>query len=60
MILSIHLVYNKQLYILNEMGHIQEQSLLYFYMTSKLQHVGYHGNSLHSVKLMLIMSKVVI
>ena len=26
---------------------MQEQSLLYFYMTSKLQRVGYHGNRLH-------------
>ena len=26
---------------------MQEQSLLYFYMTSKLQHVGYHCNRFH-------------
>ena len=37
-------------YNLNELGHMQEQSLLYFYMISKLQRVGYHGNRLHSVK----------
>ena len=36
---------------LNELGHIQEQSLQYFYMTSKLQHVGYNGNRLRFVKL---------
>ena len=30
---------------------MQEQSLLYFYMTSKLQSLGYHGNRLHFVKL---------
>ena len=30
---------------------MQEQSLLYFYMTSKLQRVGYHGNILHFLKL---------
>ena len=32
-------------------GHIQEQSLQYFYMTLKLQRVGYHGNRLDFVKL---------
>ena len=26
---------------------MQERSLLYFYMTSKLQRVGYHGNKLY-------------
>ena len=30
---------------------MQEQSLLNVYMTSKLQHVGYHGNRLHFLKL---------
>ena len=30
---------------------MQEQSLLYFYMTSKLQRVGYHANRPHFVKL---------
>ena len=30
---------------------MQEQSLLYFYMTSMLQRVGYHGNILQFVNL---------
>ena len=46
MILSNHLV-KATIYNLNELGHMQEQSLLYFCMTSKLQLVGYHGNRLH-------------
>ena len=30
---------------------MQEQSLLYFYITPKLKRVGYHGNRLYFVKL---------
>ena len=30
---------------------MREQSLLYFNMISKLQHVGNHGNRLHFIKL---------
>ena len=35
---------------------MQEESLLHFYMTSKLQHVGYHGNRLHFVNLKCLKS----
>ena len=58
-------ILSKQIYNLSELGHVQEQSLLYFYMASKLQHVSFHGNRLHFCKTkmslkMLIMNMVVI
>ena len=45
MVLTIHLVN------LNELVHMQVQPLLYFYRTSKLQRIGYHGKRIHFVKL---------